>query len=156
MVSDTIAAISTGMTNSGIGKVRMSGSDAVEIADRVYKSPGGKKCLKDVLSHTIHYGYIYDGDQLIDEVIVLVMKAPHSYTTEDIVEIDCHGGVVVMKKILETVVKYGARPAEPGEFTKRAFLNGRIDLTQAEAVIEVINAKSEMALSSSVRQLKGT
>ena len=107
------------------------------------------------MSHTIHYGYIYDGDQLIDEVIVLVMKAPHSYTTEDIVEIDCHGGVVVMKKILETVVKYGARPAEPGEFTKRAFLNGRIDLTQAEAVIEVINAKSEMALSSSVRQLKG-
>lgn len=155
MVSDTIAAISTGMTNSGIGKVRMSGSDALEIADRVYKSPGGKKRLKDVLSHTIHYGYIYDGDQLIDEVIVLVMKAPHSYTTEDIVEIDCHGGVVVMKKILETVVKYGARPAEPGEFTKRAFLNGRIDLTQAEAVIEVINAKSEMALSSSVRQLKG-
>lgn len=155
MVSDTIAAISTGLTNSGIGKVRMSGDDAIEIADRVYRSPGGKKHLKDVPSHTIHYGYIYDGDELVDEVIVLIMKAPHSYTTENIVEIDCHGGVVVMKKILETVIKYGARPAEPGEFTKRAFLNGRIDLTQAEAVIDVINAKSEMALSSSVRQLKG-
>lgn len=156
MIKDTIAAISTGMTNSGIGKVRMSGSGAIAIADRVYRSPGGHKCLSDADSHTIHYGYIYDGEQLIDEVLVLIMKAPRSYTTEDMVEIDCHGGVVVMKKILETVIKYGARPAEPGEFTKRAFLSGRIDLTQAEAVIDVINAKNEYALSSSVRQLKGS
>ena len=156
MIKDTIAAISTGMTNSGIGKVRLSGPDAVAIANRIYKSPGGKKNLLNADSHTIHYGYIYDGDRLIDEVLVLLMRAPRSYTTEDMVEIDCHGGVVVMKKILETVIKYGARPAEPGEFTKRAFLNGRIDLTQAEAVIDVINAKNEYALSSSVRQLRGS
>ena len=156
MIQDTIAAISTGMTNSGIGKVRMSGSQAIEIADKVYRSPKGKKHLLNVDSHTIHYGYIYDGEQLIDEVLVLIMRAPKSYTTEDMVEIDCHGGVVVMKKILETVIKYGARPAEPGEFTKRAFLNGRIDLTQAEAVIDVINAKNEYALSSSVKQLRGS
>ncbi len=155
MVKDTIAAISTGMTNSGIGKVRMSGNAAIAIADQIYRSPGGKKRLTDAASHTIHYGYIYDGDTLIDEVLVLIMKGPHSYTTEDVVEIDCHGGVVVMKKLLETVIKYGARPAEPGEFTKRAFLNGRIDLTQAEAVIDIINSKNEYALSSSVRQLKG-
>lgn len=155
MIKDTIAAISTGMTNSGIGKVRMSGPQALEIADKVYRSPKGKKHLLHADSHTIHYGYIYDGEQLIDEVLVLIMRAPRSYTTEDMVEIDCHGGVVVMKKILETVIKYGARPAEPGEFTKRAFLNGRIDLTQAEAVIDVINAKNEYALSSSVKQLRG-
>lgn len=155
MVKDTIAAISTGMTNSGIGKVRMSGPDAMDIIAKLYRSPGGKKNIKNAESHTIHYGFIYEGDQLIDEVLVLIMKGPRSYTTEDMVEIDCHGGVVVMKKLLETVIKYGARPAEPGEFTKRAFLNGRIDLTQAEAVIDVINSKSEMALSNSVRQLKG-
>lgn len=155
MVKDTIAAISTGMTNSGIGKVRMSGPDAVDIIHKIYKSPGGKKDISRAKSHTIHYGYIYDGEVLIDEVLVLFMRAPKSYTTEDMVEIDCHGGVVVMKKLLDTVIKYGARPAEPGEFTKRAFLNGRIDLTQAEAVIDVINSKSEMALSNSVRQLKG-
>lgn len=155
MVKDTIAAISTGMTNSGIGKVRMSGPDAVDIIHKIYKSPGGKKDISRAKSHTIHYGYIYDGEVLIDEVLVLLMRAPKSYTTEDMVEIDCHGGVVVMKKLLDTVIKYGARPAEPGEFTKRAFLNGRIDLTQAEAVIDVINSKSEMALSNSVRQLKG-
>lgn len=156
MIKDTIAAISTGMTNSGIGKVRMSGSQAIAIADQVYKSPGGHKALAGAQSHTIHYGYIYDGDRLIDEVLVLIMQAPRSYTTEDMVEIDCHGGVVVMKKILETLIKYGARPAQPGEFTKRAFLNGRIDLTQAEAVIDVINAKNEYALSSSVKQLRGS
>ncbi len=156
MVKNTIAAISTGLTNSGIGKVRMSGSQAIEIADRVYKSPKGKKKLSNVESHTIHYGYIYDDDRLIDEVLVLVMRAPKSYTTEDMVEIDCHGGVVVMKKILETLIRHGARPAEPGEFTKRAFLNGRIDLTQAEAVIDVIQAKNEYALESSVKQLRGS
>lgn len=156
MVQETIAAISTGLTNSGIGKVRMSGSQAIEIADRVYRSPKGRKKLVHADSHTIHYGYIYDDDVLIDEVLVLVMKAPKTYTTEDMVEIDCHGGVVVMKKVLETLIKHGARPAEPGEFTKKAFLNGRIDLTQAEAVIDVINAKNEYALSSSVKQLRGS
>lgn len=155
MVKDTIAAISTGMTNSGIGKVRLSGPDSMQIIGKVYRSPGGKKDIEKADSHTIHYGYIYDDDQLIDEVLVLIMRAPRSYTTEDMVEVDCHGGVVVMKKILDTLIKHGARPAEPGEYTKRAFLNGRIDLTQAEAVIDVINSRSEMALSNSVRQLKG-
>lgn len=156
MITDTIAAVSTGMTPSGIGKVRLSGTSAIEIVDKLYRSPKGKKSLKKVSSHTINYGYIYDGDQMIDEVLVLVMKAPNSYTTEDVVEIDCHGGVVVMRKILEAVIKYGARPAEPGEFTKRAFLNGRIDLSQAEAVIDVINAQNDYAVKSSVSQLKGS
>lgn len=156
MHSDTIAAISTGMTNAGIGKVRLSGDEAIAIVDRIYKNPGGKKRLTEAASHTIHYGYIYDGQQMIDEVLVLIMKGPNSYTREDVVEIDCHGGVVVMRRLLETVIKYGARPAEPGEFTKRAFLNGRIDLSQAEAVIDVINAKSGMALESSLNQLRGS
>lgn len=155
MDMDTIAAVSTGMTHSGIGKIRISGSDAVGIADRIYRSPSGKKKLTDVPSHTIHYGYIYDQEQMIDEVLVLVMKAPKTYTTEDVVEIDCHGGIVVMGKILETVIKNGARLAEPGEFTKRAFLNGRIDLSQAEAVMDIIRSKNEYALDSSLRQLKG-
>ncbi len=155
MITDTIAAVSTGMTPSGIGKVRLSGTSAIEIVDKLYRSPKGKKSLKKVSSHTINYGYIYDGDQMIDEVLVLVMKAPNSYTTEDVVEIDCHGGVVVMRKILEAVIKYGARPAEPGDFTKRAFLNGRIDVSQAEAVIDIIHSKNEYALNSSVQQLHG-
>ena len=156
MEQDTIAAISTAVSNSGIGIIRISGKDAVAVADRVYRSKGGKKRLADQPTHTIHYGYIYDGDCLIDEVMVLIMRGPNSYTREDVVEIDCHGGVVVMKKLLETVLKYGARLAEPGEFTKRAFLNGRIDLSQAEAVMDVIDAKNNYALKSSVRQLKGS
>ena len=143
------------MTASGIGKVRLSGDDAIEIADRIYRSPKADKSLKNVKSHTIHYGYIYDGSHMVDEVLLLIMKAPNSYTREDVVEIDCHGGVVVMKKILETAIKYGARPAEPGEFTKRAFLNGRIDLSQAEAVIDIINSRNEYALNSSMHQLRG-
>lgn len=155
MIRDTIAAISTGMTASGIGKVRLSGDDAIEIADRIYRSPKADKSLKNVKSHTIHYGYIYDGSHMVDEVLLLIMKAPNSYTREDVVEIDCHGGVVVMKKILETAIKYGARPAEPGEFTKRAFLNGRIDLSQAEAVIDIINSRNKYALNSSMHQLRG-
>ena len=155
MIRDTIAAISTGMTASGIGKVRLSGDDAIEIADRIYRSPKADKSLKNVKSHTIHYGYIYDGSHMVDEVLLLIMKAPNSYTREDVVEIDCHGGGVVMKKILETAIKYGARPAEPGEFTKRAFLNGRIDLSQAEAVIDIINSRNEYALNSSMHQLRG-
>ena len=155
MKTDTIAAIATAMTNSGIGIVRISGSDAFSIIDKIYKPKKGNKKLSQVKSYTIHYGYIFDGEKIIDEVMVLIMKAPNSYTTEDTVEIDCHGGTLVMKRILETVIKYGARPAEPGEFTKRAFLNGRIDLSQAESVIDVINAKNNFALESSLNQLQG-
>jgi len=154
MRKDTIAAISTAMTNSGIGIVRISGEEAFDIIKKIYKGKNGKD-LSKVKSHTIHYGYIMDGEETIDEVLVMIMKGPHSYTGEDTVEIDCHGGVFVVKKILETVIKYGARPADPGEFTKRAFLNGRMDLSQAEAVIDVINSKNEYALKSSVSQLKG-
>ena len=155
MNSDTIAAIATAMSPSGIGIIRISGEDALPVIDRIYRSKYGHKKLSLCESHTIHYGYIYDDNEMMDEVMVLLMKAPHSYTKEDTVEIDCHGGVYVMKKILETVIKHGARPAEPGEFTKRAFLNGRIDLTQAESVIDVINAKNEFALKSSLSQLQG-
>ena len=156
MKTDTIAAIATAMTNSGIGIVRISGEEALTVADRVFSPKKGNKKVSEMDTHTIHYGYIKDGDEVIDEVMLLIMKAPRSYTTEDTVEIDCHGGILVMKKILETVLKYGARPAEPGEFTKRAFLNGRIDLSQAESVIDVINAKNEFALKSSVSQLRGS
>ena len=156
MKTDTIAAIATAMSPSGIGIIRLSGEEAFSIVDKIYRSKSENKKLSDCESHTIHYGYIYDGDTLIDEVMVLLMKAPRSYTTEDTVEIDCHGGVFVMKRILETVIKYGARPAEPGEFTKRAFLNGRIDLSQAESVIDVINSKNDYALRSSTQQLRGT
>ena len=156
MKMNTIAAIATAMSSSGIGIVRISGEESFQIIDRIFKGKGKRvKRLSDEKSHTIHYGFIYDGEELIDEVLVLLMRGPGSYTGEDTVEIDCHGGVLVTKKILETVLKYGARPAEPGEFTKRAFLSGRIDLTQAEAVIDVINAKNQYALKSSVSQLDG-
>lgn len=155
--TETIAAISTAMSNAGISIVRMSGDGVFSIIDQIFVTrTGKKKAFSEVESHTIHYGYIKDENDVIDEVLVMVMKAPNTYTRENIIEIDCHGGVIVTKKILETVIKYGARPAEPGEFTKRAFLNGRIDLSQAEAVIDIINAKNEMALKSSVSQLKGT
>lgn len=156
MKTDTIAAIATAMSPSGIGIIRLSGEESLEIIDKIYRSKSNKKKISECKSHTIHYGYIYDGDEMIDEVMVLLMKAPNTYTKEDTIEIDCHGGVYVMKKILETVIKYGARPAEPGEFTKRAFLNGRIDLTQAESVIDVINSKNAFALKSSLSQLKGS
>lgn len=154
MRTDTIAAIATAMAGSGIGIVRISGEDAVSITDKIFRMPGGG-LLSEKPSHTIHYGHICDGDEVVDEVMVLLMCGPRSYTREDTVEIDCHGGVYVMKRILETVIKYGARCAEPGEFTKRAFLNGRIDLSQAESVIDVINAKNEFALRSSMSQLSG-
>ena len=154
-MADTIAAVATAMTASGIGIIRISGPDSREIAGKIYRSKGGKKRIENVPSHTIQYGFICDEDEIIDEVLVMVMDAPRSYTGENTVEIDCHGGVLAMKRVLETVVKYGARPAEPGEFTKRAFLNGRIDLSQAEAVIDVINAKNEYALKSSISQLRG-
>ena len=154
MKKDTIAAIATAMTNSGIGIVRVSGTEAFDIVKKIYVGKN-QKDLSKVKSHTIHYGYIVDGEETIDEVLVMIMRGPHSFTGEDTVEIDCHGGVYVVKRILETVIKHGARPAEPGEFTKRAFLNSRMDLSQAEAVIDVINSKNEYALKSSVSQLKG-
>ena len=150
----TIAAISTAMSTSGIGIVRMSGEEAFAIADSVYQGKKEKR-LKDQKSHTIHYGYIKDGEETIDEVLVMLMRGPHSYTGEDTVEINCHGGVYVVKRILELLIKKGARPAGPGEFTKRAFLNGRMDLSQAEAVGDLIASKNEYALQSSVSQLKG-
>ena len=156
MKSDTIAAVATAMSPSGIGIIRLSGDESLDIIDKIYRSKMNKKKISECASHTIHYGYIYDGEEMIDEVMVLLMKAPNTYTKEDTIEIDCHGGVFVMKRILETVIKYGARPAEPGEFTKRAFLNGRIDLTQAESVIDVINSKNSFALKSSLSQLKGS
>lgn len=155
MKTDTIAAIATAMTSSGIGIIRISGEEAIDVADRVIHLKGNKK-LSDCLTHTIHYGFVMDGDKKIDEVMVLLMKSPRSYTREDTVEIDCHGGVLVMNRILEDVLRNGARPAEPGEFTKRAFLNGRIDLAQAESVIDVINAKNDFALKASMDQLSGS
>ena len=156
MNSDTIAAVSTAMSPAGIGIVRISGTHAFEIADRIYDSgTKKKKKLSEQPSHTIHYGFLVDGEEVIDEVLVTLLKGPRSYTAEDTVEINCHGCVFAVKRVLETVLKNGARAAEPGEFTKRAFLNGRIDLSQAEAVMDVIEAQNEYALRSSVKQLKG-
>ena len=154
-VVDTIAAIATASGNSGIGIIRVSGDEAIEIVDKIFKSVNSDKKLVNVKSHTINYGHIVDNDKVIDEVLVSVMNGPHSYTGEDVVEINCHGGMIVIRKILEIVLKNGARTAEPGEFTKRAFLNGRMDLSQAQAVMDVINAKNEFALSSSIEQLNG-
>ena len=153
MKKETIAAISTGMTNSGIGIVRISGEEAFETADRIYR---GRENLLSVKSHTIHYGHIVDGEETVDEVLVMAMRAPHTFTGEDTVEINCHGGTYVVKRVLETVLKNGARAAEPGEFTKRAFLNGKMDLSQAETVIDVITSENEYALQSSISQLKGS
>ena len=167
MNSDTIAAVATALSDSGIGIVRISGPDAIKVADSIFYTKNGKRKLKNVDSHTIHYGYIVDCKEesevlpqdwqnlIIDEVMAAVMKAPKSYTMEDTVEINCHGGVLVIQKVLETVIRHGARLAEPGEFTKRAFLNGRIDLSEAEAVIDVIHSQNEFALHSSISQLKG-
>ena len=153
---DTIAAISTAVSASGIGIIRVSGNRAVEIADQVYRSKKKNWNLSDAETHTIHYGHIYDGGEMVDEVLVMLMRAPRTFTGEDTVEIDCHGGVYAMKRVLETVLKQGARIAEPGEFTKRAFLNGRLDLSQAEAVMDVIQSKNQHALNNSIRQLKGS
>lgn len=155
MKTETIAAIASAMTNSGIGIIRISGEDAFDVIDKIYRPKKGNKLLSQCKSHTIHYGHIYDEDEIIDEVMVLLMRAPNSYTREDTVEIDCHGGTLVMRRILEVVLKNGARPAEPGEFTKRAFLNGRIDLSQAESVMDVISSKNDFALKSSMQQLNG-
>ncbi len=154
MKTDTIAAIATAMTNSGIGIIRISGDEAVEVAERIIKLKGNKK-LSECPTHTIHYGFVMDDENKVDEVMVLLMRGPKSYTREDTVEIDCHGGILLMNRILDLVLKNGARPAEPGEFTKRAFLSGRIDLAQAESVIDVINAKNDFALKASMHQLSG-
>ena len=155
-VTDTIAAISTSTGNSGIGIIRISGDESIEITDRIFKSNKKDKKLVNVKSHTINYGHIVDGDNTLDQVLVSVMKGPHSYTGEDTVEINCHGGMLILKKVLDLVIKNGAKSAEPGEFTKRAFLNGRLDLSQAEAVMDLINSQNEFALNSSINQLKGS
>lgn len=149
---ETIAAISTGMTNSGISIVRISGDEAFLVIDKIYR---GKATLSGAMSHTIHYGFIVDMGDTIDEVLVSIMRAPRTFTGEDTVEINCHGGMFVTQKILATVIKNGARLAQPGEFTKRAFLNGKMDLTQAESVMDVIQSQNEYALHSSIGQLKG-
>ena len=154
-ITDTIAAISSAAGNSGIGIIRVSGDEAIEVVDKIFRPANKNKKLANVESHTVHYGHIMDGDKTLDQVLVIVMKNPHSYTGEDTVEIDCHGGMLTLKKVLDLVLKNGARTAEPGEFTKRAFLNGRIDLSQAEAVMDLINSKNDFALNSSIEQLKG-
>ncbi len=156
MEKETIAAISTAMSSSGIGIVRISGEEALEILSRIFYPAKKDLNVQELESHRVTYGHIYDGETLVDEVLVLYMKQPHSYTAEDVVEIDCHGGVFMVKKILDLVIRNGARPAEAGEFTKRAFLNGRIDLSQAEAVMELINSKNEYARKSAMRQLRGS
>ncbi len=154
MSEATIAAISTGLSVGGISIIRLSGEDAVHIADSVFRAASGKK-LSESKSFTAHFGHIHDGDEVVDEVICLVMLAPKTYTREDVVEIDCHGGIAVTRRVLDLVIKNGAVPAEPGEFTKRAFLNGRIDLSRAEAVADLISSESCLAMKNSVSQLRG-
>lgn len=154
--TDTIAAAATAMGSAGIGIIRISGPEAFAVLEKVFRPKNEKKVMREQSGYTVHYGMAVDGDQVLDEVLVMLMRGPHSYTAEDTAEIDCHGGRLVMQKILETVLKNGARAAEPGEFTKRAFLNGRMDLSQAEAVMDLIQSKNEMALRSSLAQLKGT
>ena len=155
--TDTIAAIATGMSHSGIGIVRVSGTDALGVVDKIFVDKNYHRIINEIKSHTIHYGFILDEkNEAVDEVMVSYMKGPRSFTAEDTVEINCHGGILIMNRILELVIKSGARLAEPGEFTKRAFLNGRIDLSKAEAVMDIISSKNEMALKSSVKQLRGS
>lgn len=152
---DTIAAITTGISNAGVGIIRISGDRACEITDRLFQAENKKKKASNMKSYTAAFGKIYDGDDLIDESILLVMKAPHTYTCEDVCELQCHGGIVILRKILDLVLRNGARAAEPGEFTKRAFLGGRIDMSQAESVMSLINAKNDFAVRTSVDQLQG-
>lgn len=155
MNTDTIAAIATAMNQSGIGIIRISGNQSIEIVDKIFVNKNKKRTLMNYKSHTIHYGFICDGEEIIDEVMVSIMNKPNSFTTEDTVEINCHGGILLLNHILELVLKNGARLANPGEFTKRAFLNGRIDLSEAEAVMDLISSKNDLALISSVKQLQG-
>ena len=155
--SDTIAAIATGMVSSGIGIVRISGADALSIASLIFKSKSGNQFdINNFESHRAYYGFIYFEDKPVDEVLLLYLKGPKSFTAEDTIEINCHGGIHVMNKILSACLNAGARLAEPGEFTKRAFLNGRIDLSEAEAVIDIINSKNDYSLNNSVSQLRGS
>lgn len=157
MKSETIAAIATPIGNSGIGIIRVSGKDAVNIVDQLFVNKNYQNILKNMNSHTIHYGFIIDDNKdIVDEVMISYMKAPNSFTAEDTVEINCHGGILVMNHILQIIIKSGARLADPGEFTKRAFLNGRIDLSKAEAVMDVISSKNEIALKNSINQLRGS
>lgn len=150
--NETIAAIATGLTNAGIGIIRVSGDMAIDVVDKIFYTKNG---LKTKLSHTINYGHIVEDGNIVDEVLVMLMKAPRTYTGEDTVEINCHGGILVLQKVLKLVLKAGARIAKPGEFTKRAFLNGKMDLSKAEAVIDIINAKNDYALKSGMSQLNG-
>ena len=151
--NDTICAIATGLGKSAIGKIRVSGPEAIEICNGIFI---GKKRISEMETFTAAFGRIVDQGKQYDEVIALVMKAPHTYTTEDTVELDLHGGPFVMRRVMELLVNRGARVAEPGEFTKRAFLGGRIDMTEAEAVMDVINSETDMALSASLNQLSGS
>ncbi|MCR4806368.1 MAG: tRNA uridine-5-carboxymethylaminomethyl(34) synthesis GTPase MnmE [Lachnospiraceae bacterium] len=151
---DTIAAISTGMNNAGIGIIRISGDSSFKIARDIFYTSSGRK-TSDLESHRVYYGFIRDGEEILDEVLLIPLKSPKSFTGEDTVEIDCHGGNLVMRRVLNLVLTRGARLAEPGEFSKRAFLNGRMDLSEAEAVIDIINSRNELALNNSIKQLTG-
>ena len=156
MKSDTIAAIATALSDAGIGIIRISGPEAIAVANRVVVNKKKEHTLKNWQTHTIHYGFVEENGTILDEVMVSVMKAPRSYTTEDTVEINCHGGVLLTKRVLEAVLHAGARMAEPGEFTKRAFLSGRIDLSEAEAVMDLIQAKNQFSMQASIKQLRGS
>lgn len=156
MQTETIAAIATPVGNGGIGIIRVSGDDAVSVVHPIYCNRKKEHTLMQYQTHTIHYGFICDGSDIVDEVMVSVMKAPHTYTKEDTVEINCHGGIYIMNRILSLVLAHGARLAEPGEFTKRAFLNGRIDLAEAEAVMDILRSQNDLALKASMAQLRGS
>ncbi len=153
-LTDTIAAITTGMTNAGVGIIRISGQEALSIADKIFQ-PARNISLTKMKTYTAAFGHIVEKGETLDEAIVLIMKAPHTYTREDVVELQCHGGIFLMRRIMEAVIHAGARVAEPGEFTKRAFLNGRIDMSQAESVMDMIHAKNEYSVKASYMQLKG-
>ena len=155
MNTDTIAAIATGMTPSGIGIIRVSGEDAFSIASSVFLKKNDVP-VGEFEDHRVYYGYVHDDVSTLDEVILLVFKGPNSFTGEDTVEIQCHGGILIMQRILELCIRSGARPAEPGEFTKRAFLNGRMDMSEAEAVMDLISSKNDYALRNSVKQIRGS
>ena len=155
MKTETIAAIATSLSESGISIIRISGEDAAFVADKIIATKSGIK-VSEFKSHTIHYAHVIDGDDIVDEVMVSYMKGPYSFTAENTVEINCHGGVLITKKVLQLVLRSGARLAYPGEFTKRAFLNGRIDLTKAEAIMDIIHADNEFALQVGMKQLKGS
>lgn len=154
MTTETIAAIASGLTHAGIGIIRISGPDALQVGDRVVTLKNGK-AIAAVPTHTVHYGLAHEGEEVLDEILAVVMRAPHSFTGEDVVELQCHGGPLIMRRLLDAVLHQGARLAEPGEFTRRAFLNGRMDLSQAEAVMDLIHSQNEFARKASIEQLQG-